>query len=959
MSLKLKTVAGLVSLMLLAACYPGGQVAERFEIPFFKYTLDNGLEVVLHQDRSDPIVAIATLIHVGSSREKPGKTGFAHFFEHMSFNDSENVPRGANRKMIGELGGTRNGGTWSDGTIYYEVVPKDAFEKLMWIDSDRLGYMINTVTEWALENEKQVVKNEKRQRVDNRPYGHTGEIILENLYPADHPYHWPVIGSLDDLQAATLDDVREFYDRFYGANNATLVIAGDIDIDETRALVESWFGEIRRGPELPPLEPLSVKLEASTSLYHIDRFAKLPELRLVFPTVEDFHEDSYALDALGDILADGKRAHLYKVIVEEQKLAPAVSAYNSTSELAGTFEIRIRAKDGVDLDEVKLAVETALTRFEEQGFKDKDLARIKATLETNFYESISSVLGKAFQLASYNVYAGDPGFLTDEIDRIQGVTREDIVDVYNRYIKGKHYIMTSFVPQGAESLIVEGAVKAKVVEEKIVQGAEKTVAADPDFEYERTETTLVRDEPALGPAPVLDLPEVWSAEASNGMRVLGIEQNELPLVRFRIVLRGGHLLDPREKAGAAELLAALLTEGTKSKTPEELEDAIGELGADIDVRAGRESIVIQASGLSRHYDALLGLVAEILLEPRWDEKEYERLKSAQLTRIRQREGDPQSIASTTFEKLLYGEKHIFSLPTEGTADTVSAITLDDLKSYYTRNFSPSVASFLVTGAASRDAVLASLATLAGRFEPKQVEFPRFPVADAPDDPSLYFIDMPGSKQSVIYVGNLALKGNDDDYNNLVYANNRLGSGSSARLFQLLRIEKGYTYGAGSRISRRSEIAPFMASTSVRANVTLESLELLKQQLRDYRETFTEEDLETTKNLLIKQATRRFETLGSLMGVLQDISQFDLALDFIEQEQQELMQLTLADVQQTIDRYMNEKRMVYLVVGDGATQRARLKKLGYGDAVQLDVEGKPAIVADGLSDGRSGRAPGGA
>ena len=274
-----------------------------FTIEYEKYTLDNGLDVILHTDHSDPVVAVASIFHVGSSREETGRTGFAHFFEHMSFNDSENVPRGANRKYIAELGGSRNGGTWTDGTIYYEVVPTDALEKIFWIDSDRMGYMINTVTEAALEREKQVVKNEKRQRVDNAPYGHTGYVTRQSLYPEGHPYSWSVIGSLEDLQNATLDDVKAFYERWYGANNATLVVAGDFDPESVKAQIEQWFGEMRRGPDVENTGPMPVTLTETKKLWYPDNFAKLPELRMVFPTVEQYHPDSYALDVLGSVLA--------------------------------------------------------------------------------------------------------------------------------------------------------------------------------------------------------------------------------------------------------------------------------------------------------------------------------------------------------------------------------------------------------------------------------------------------------------------------------------------------------------------------------------------------------------------------------------------------------------------------------------------------------------------------------
>ncbi len=409
------TIAGV-----LYSCSNSEQKAEQsdssstaeFTIDYEKFILDNGLEVILHEDHSDPIVAVATMMHVGSNREKPGKTGFAHFFEHMSFNDSENTPVGANRKLIPEWGGERNGGTWNDGTVYYEVVPKDAFEKILWIDSDRFGYMINTVTEEALEREKQVVKNEKRQRVDNAPYGYTDEIIRKNLYPEGHPYNWTVIGSLPDLQSATLDDVKEFYEKYYGASNGSLVIAGDIDIEETKELVKKWFGEIRKGPEVAPLEAKPVSLEKSKSLYFEDNFAKLPELRMIFPTVERYHKDTYALDILGQLLSGSKKSPLYKVLVEEKKLAPNPVTFQRSNEIAGEFNFIIRANADKDLDSVKTAINEGLARFEKDGFTDNELKRIKAELETQLYQGFSTVLNKAFQLVQDNEFKGDPGYIS-------------------------------------------------------------------------------------------------------------------------------------------------------------------------------------------------------------------------------------------------------------------------------------------------------------------------------------------------------------------------------------------------------------------------------------------------------------------------------------------------------------------------------------------------------------------
>ena len=330
----MKKIIALSLLSLFISCSSSSKIT--FKIDYEMFKLENGLTVIMHQDKSDPLVAMATVVHVGSNREKPGRTGFAHFFEHVSFTASENTPRGAHRLLIPTWGGQRNGGTSFDFTYYYGVVPKDAMEKLAWVTSDMLGFVLNTVDEQTLEGEKQVVKNEKRQRVDNQPYGHSRGIILKALYPKGHPYSWTVIGELEDLQAATVEDVKEFYNEFYGPSNTTIVIAGDIDFTETRRIVERWFGEIKPSMNIADdPKPQLVSLEKSKKLYHLDKFAKLPELRIVFPTVQNYHPDAYALNTLADLLSDGKNSPFYKEIVENQQIAPSASASNYSSEISG------------------------------------------------------------------------------------------------------------------------------------------------------------------------------------------------------------------------------------------------------------------------------------------------------------------------------------------------------------------------------------------------------------------------------------------------------------------------------------------------------------------------------------------------------------------------------------------------------------------------------------------------
>ncbi|MBE9548892.1 MAG: insulinase family protein [Proteobacteria bacterium] len=912
--------------------------APDFDIQYQQYELENGLTVILHQDTSDPIVAMATIVHVGSNREKPGKTGFAHFFEHMSFNDSENVPKGANRKMIPELGGTRNGGTWSDGTIYYEVVPKDAFDKLLWIDSDRLGFMINTVDQGTLEREKQVVKNEKRQRVDNRAYGHTGHVIKKALYPEGHPYNWTVIGDLEDLQAANLDDVREFYSKYYVPSNATLVIAGDIDIAETKKKVDYWFAEIRSGEAMENMQPRPVQLQHDIKLFHLDNFAKLPELRLTFTTVEQYHPDSYALNALAEILSAGKNAALYKVIVEEKKLAPSANAWNNSEEIAGTFTLQVRANAGVKLDDVKAAIDAALINFETDGFTDNQLTKIKAEMETRFYYDIESVLDKALQLGIYNEYAGSADFIKQDIKNITAVTREDIQRVYSHYIKDKPAIITSFVPKDAEGLVLSGSVKADVIEEEIKQGAETNFVENDAIEYQKTITKNDRSEPPLSELPDLSVPDIWKLTTANGIQAFGIEQNELPVVNFSLRINGGQALDDKDRLGTAYLLAQSMNEGTAGKTPQELEEAIGLLGATLAVSAGKESITISGQSLAKNFPATMQLLKEILLTPRFDAKEFERLKSTRLTRIQQAEGNPNQIARNVYPKLIYATGHTSAQVTGGNRETVAHISLGDLKTYYAKNISPANSSFHIVGAVPRQQAEAALEMLSG-WSGKAIPIPQQPRIASSKSPKVFFIDFPGAKQSVIYAGKTVVDGFSPDFYPIQFANNRLGGGMSARLAQTLRIQKGYTYGAYSYLLPSNYDSLFVATSQVRTNVTLESLEIFKDLIGNYASTYLEEDLAVSRNMTIKGNSRRFETLSQLLGMLQNMSLYKLPENYVEIQQNYVQDVDLKQVHKTIQQYLREQEMIYLVVGDATTQLSRMEQLGYGKPIVLDIHGE--------------------
>ncbi|HEX8533420.1 MAG TPA: pitrilysin family protein, partial [Allosphingosinicella sp.] len=524
---KLLLSASAAGLMLSGAAPAAAQAVHLAEqpqlIPVEEYRLANGMKVIFHVDRSDPVVAVSLNAHVGSGREEPGRTGFAHMFEHLFFLESENLGKGGLDKLSARIGGSgANGSTSRDITDYLQTVPKDALEKMIWAEADKLGYFINTVTEPVLAKEKQVVKNEKRQSYDNRPYGHTFSIIDENLYPAGHPYSWSVIGSLEDLDRATLADVKNFYRRWYVPNNVALVISGDFDPAQARKWVEKYFAEIPRGAPAPALKPQPARLAVSRLLFHEDNFAQLPQLTLTWPTVPAFHPDSYPLQILFDLLTDGKETPLHAVLVDERKLTSEVGAFENEAKIAGEAHLQVQAFEGVDLDKVQAAIGEGFARFEKKGVDRAALERAKTLREVAFYSEIDSVLGKASRLARYDLYTGSPDFADKDLASLRGVTAADVMRVYAKYIKGRPYVATSMVPKGKAELALNGAVRAKVVEEPIVQGAEAEVDPNVKATYARSPSSFDRTvEPPYGEKPAVVIPAVWQASLPNGLKAYG------------------------------------------------------------------------------------------------------------------------------------------------------------------------------------------------------------------------------------------------------------------------------------------------------------------------------------------------------------------------------------------------------------------------------------------------------
>ena len=946
-NLSLRNLSLATSLVALAACSEAGldtpnisdvpKAESALEINYEKFTLDNGLDVIFHIDRSDPVVAIDLAAHVGSGRETTGRTGFAHLFEHLLFLDSENLGYGGLDEMNTRIGGDgTNGFTTNDMTQYFQAVPKDALEKIIWAEADKLGWFINTVSQDVVDNEKQVVKNEKRQRVDNQPYGHNLYIVSKALYPEGHPYNWQVIGSLADLDAATLQDVKDFYKRWYVPNNVTVTISGDFDKADAKDMVEKYFGEIPRGDDIPAYDAKPGTLSESLSFYHEDNFATVPQLSLTWPTVEQYHPDAYALDILLSYLIEGKRAPLNEVMIDEDKVTSSVSGFNYTKEIAGELYLFISPNEGEDIDGLIPSMEKGFARFEETGISQDDLDRIKAGIEVDFYGEVQSALGKAIQLGEYNVYTDDPGFYKKDIASIQAVSTDDVMRVYNSYIKDKPSIAVSFTPKGELGLALEGAVKANVVEEKIVSGE----GAAPDFDpaarvlTETTPSAFDRTiEPEYGAAYDLPTAKIWRDTFGNGLEVYGIQSDETPLINFSLRLDAGRQYGSVEKPAVAALTADMLEKGTASKTTAQLEDAIKSLGSSISISNGNTGTFVTGTTLKRNFDKTIGLVMEMLNEPRWDAEEFALLKAKTLQNITQSEGNPNAISARENAKLNYPADNIYHYTRYGPKEKLNAVTLDDLKAFHRAYYALSDAKLRIVGDYSPADVKAKFGngSATAQDNSRKVPGPAKPVTAS----KVYFYDVPGAKQSVLQIERPSLTAKDKDYPMAEAINFPLGGIYTSKLNSTLRVEKGYTYGIRSGFNGSEDRGTFNVRSSVRTNVTKESIELIRDIVGNYGKDFTQEELDIMKGALLRNQALKNETLRDKLGMLNEMSGFGYADDFRAQNAKAIEAMTLEDFKALTAKYLRPNAMNYLIVGDAETQAEGLKALGYGEPVMLN------------------------
>ena len=925
-----------IGMLLIVAC----QGEKDFSLPYEKFVLDNGLQVVLHEDKSDPIVSVAIQYHVGSAREKPGKTGFAHLFEHMLFQRSEHLGRNEFFKKIGELGGSFNGATGPDGTVYYETVPRDALEKVLWMESDRMGFFINTVTRKGLEREIDVVSNEKRQN-ENRPFGQSNGMMLKQFYPEGHPYRWPVIGSIADLHGATVDDIKQFYRKYYAPNNATLVVAGDFDRREVEAMIRKYFGEIPAREEVEPVRPIPVQLEKTSKYVLEDRFANAPGLEMNFSGAEQFHPDAYPLRILALLLSYGKNAPFYKVLVEDNKLASYVNVASSSLELSGQVSVSVKAYKETDLNTVYRGIQEAFERFEQEGIRDNDLERMKIMQETMLYNLMMSLESKTQALARNNVFAGRPDQMVIDLAHYQAVTKEEVMRVYRKYVRGKHFVALSTVPQGQTSLALTGSVVVRPDEDSPV--GQKLVADEgavtDDDPYEYTPSVFDRsvEPPLLANTPESAMPPVWTGEMSNGMKVKGMAYTELPVVQFAVYLNSGMLCEPKGKSGLARLTAAVLNCGTRTKTPEELEVALGLLGARVSFGVSTERMQLSGSCLKKNFPQVLRLVEEMLLEPRWDETALELARKRMIGNIRQSSTEPKVLARHVFRQMMYGPENVLSNSALASEKEVAAITMEDIKTFYKTHIVPGQATFDFVGGYEKKEVMKFLQPLARTWTTGGASQERLNLNFMAPQAKVYFVDYPGAKQSYILLGCPAMPKASNDYYPAKMVNQLLGASSNALLFDVLRLQHGYTYGAYSFFDCGKYANEFRATSSVQAAYTLEAMQLFKSCISTYGEQFTEQSLVKTKDAMFKENAAAFEMPDARLDLLSEMTVDGLPVDDLKRQEQLLKRMTLPEAKACIRNWLDYDRMFFVVVGDAASQLDRIRKSGLGEVKVVDLQ----------------------
>ncbi len=904
-------------------------------IPYEKYVLPNGLTLIIHEDHSDPVVHVDVTYHVGSSREQIGKSGFAHFFEHMMFMGSENAPEKLHDHITIGNGGSNNGSTNEDRTNYYETVPNNALEPTLWLEADRMGFLLDAITQPKFEVQRATVKNERGQNYDNRPYGLMSENISKALYPYGHPYSWPVIGYLVDLDRSNVNDLKNFFLRWYSPNNATLTVGGDVKPAEVVKLVEKYFGPIPRGPEVKAVSVAPIQLAGNRYVSYTDNYARLPRLELVYPTVPDYHKDMPALECLAQILGQGRNSLMYQNFVKKQ-FALQASASSGLSELAGDFSFDILPQSGHSLAEMEKLLRATLDSFEKRGVTDEDVAKFKGSVESQLMNSLQSVAGKVSRLAAFQTFTNNPNKIADLLKMYSSLTKENVMNAYTTYIKGKNAVVLSVLTKGDPMAAAPNNFKI-----------DSSHYSAPDYGYTSLKYVKGKDnfnrtkQPSIGTVPVMKVPKFWRKDLANGARVIGAPNTEIPTVTFSLTIPGGQLASAHDlaKAGLAGFFVKMMNEDTKNYTAEKLSIELQKLGSSITILNGVDGITYNVQSLKKNFDKTLVFLEEKLFNPKFDEGAFNRIKAQSLQAFKLQKSQPASVATVVFAKLNYGPTHILGISQDGTEETVKNITLEDIKNYYSNYMTSQDAKVVVVGDITQEEILPELSFL-DKLPRKKITLPAIDPAPAVDKTKVYMVDVPKAAQSEFRIGyatGLTYDATGDFYRAYLM-NYPLGTGFTSRLNQMLRETKGWTYGAGSGFSGDKYTGRFQFSSGIRADVTDSALAEVMLEFNDYvKNGPTDEEVKFMQNAVGQSDALNYETANQKAAFIRRILEYNLPADFTAQQTRILKGMTREQMKAMASKYLQPDKINILLVGDKAKIYAGVKKLGY-EIVELDADG---------------------
>ncbi|MBE4574466.1 peptidase M16 [Vibrio navarrensis] len=895
----------------------------KVKIPYEKYRLANGLTVILSPDHSDPLVHVDVTYHVGSAREEVGKSGFAHFFEHMMFQGSENVGDQQHFKIITEAGGSLNGTTNRDRTNYFETVPANQLEKMLWLESDRMGFLLDAVSQRKFEIQRDTVKNERAQRYDNRPYGLIWERMAEAMYPEGHPYSWQTIGYVEDLDRVDVNDLKAFFLRWYGPNNAVITIGGDIDTEQTLQWVNKYFGSIPRGPEVEnaPKQPATL---AENRFITLEDRIRQPMVMIGWPTTYNGEEHQASLDALASLLGSGNNSLLYQNLIKTQKAVDA-GAFQDCAELSCTFYVYAMGDSGEKGDLSKLYQELmqTLAQFEQKGADQSRLEQITGKAEADAVFALQSVSGKVSQLAANETFFGQPDRIEYQLDQLRAVTPESVNQAYQDFIAGKNKVTLSVVPKGRTDLAVQ---KANFVTPARTLPEYQKISDD-QLVYRKAQDDFDRSVmPPVGEPVKAQMPELYKLHFDNGSELLGAVSDETPTVLMQFKFPAGSRFEAKGQEGLAKLTAAMLHEGTSKRSAEQIQAELDKLGSTISVSAERYTTNVTLSALEKNLPATLQILQEMVQSPAFKEEDFARAQKQMIEGAVYQQQQPSWMASQATRQVVFGDT-LFARSSDGTLASLQALTLDDVKAFYQSHYTPQSAQIVVVGDLSKRDVSKQLAFWKA-WKDDAAPLYRPQVVKAQTEPKIYLVDKPGAPQSVIRMVRLGLPYDATGEMFLAQlANFNLAGNFNSRLNQNLREDKGYTYGAQGYFSGNLETGVVVFDAQVRADATVAALMEMENELSEFSLSgMSDEELAFMRQAVGQQDALKYETPGQKAGLIGNILAYSLDEDYLQQRNALVEQVSKQTLNELSAKWFDPSQYQMIVVGDAKTLRPQLEKL---------------------------------